>query len=174
MLKGNSVFMPSKYQSFILSPNLYKFLQQSHINYTITNNPLRDGADGKGGKGSDGGLGGRVNYNITYTYSPGRYSHHGTEFWANSDIGTTILGNGNRYREEGPRLLDNERGTSGNTGNLGQTGGNTAGQAPQNDQLTTDELRALKEDALQCYRNDYNVFARDPVKQKFLGRFPNL
>ncbi|WP_010301687.1 hypothetical protein [Candidatus Odyssella thessalonicensis] len=145
-----------------------------NLAYTMADNDTYNGSSGSGGAGSAGGLGGRVRYKVTYTYHPGKYDHSGTDFWANCESGTQILGNGNRYREEAPRFLDHERGQRGDQGDRGQAGGNSKGQGPQKKQLTTDELRALKEDALQRYRNDYNVFANDPVKQKFLGRFPNL
>lgn len=144
------------------------------LTYTIANNPPQDGSNGSGGAGSAGGPGGRVNYKITYNYRPGKYNHNGTEMWANAESGTSVLGDGGRYREDTPRLLDSERGPTGAQGDSGQAGGNTTGQAAQSTQITAAQLQAIKDSQLQLYSTRYYSLAADPVKQKLLGLFTGL
>jgi hypothetical protein len=144
------------------------------ISPIVASNPPQDGSDGSGGSGSAGGLGGRVNYKITYNYRPGKYDHNGTEIWANAEDGTSHLGDGGRYREDGPRLLDNERGPLGDPGDAGTSGANTAGQVAPSPQITADQLETLKTNKLQLYSTQYYALAVDPVKQKLLGKFTNI
>lgn len=144
-----------------------------NINYAVISTPPQGGADGKGGKGSSGGLGGQFNYQVTYTYQPGRYDHNGEDFWANAESGTTVLGGG-RYRETAAVLLAHERGPSGDDGDRGVKGANTTGQATQSPQLTAGQLQATRDRQIQLYSTRYYTLAADPIKQKLLGKFTGL